>query len=995
MRVGLVGACLVGLMAVGCTESREATPSLTLSPGGTVTVMGSTTFEATAVNTGGGITWSLTGPGSLSGTTGRWVVYRPPATPAVGATATLTATSGASSASAQLQISPPVMAGVRIPGLTGAVEVRYDAKEVPHIRCAQANDCFAVQGYLQARDRLFQMDFLRRVATGRLAEMVGVLGLSQDVQLRTIFTTRSGQRLGDALAANMEAPAREKVQAYISGINARLADLRAAGGTLGGEYAQLPYPLTANEVPDWTVSDVASFMRLQQYSLSSTLDDDVDFGRFAAAYFADAGKMSVWVRSGQVASETSYTLQPTLAPVPITARMAGGLPSAAVTPDLSGWGHQLEALAASLQSLRSVSKPFDGSTGSNNWVVDALHSTTGHAMVANDPHLSLQYPPNFHLAALTSSNPADNLDVTGGAFPGTPGAQVGRGKHVGWGVTVVGYDVTDVYQEQFLPTCPGGFPYCVLFKGGPVNLIPVPLTFLVRTAAGLQDATTLGLPASQTPPAAALIVPHHGPIIEAPDAVGKAFSVRWTGHEEATQDLSAFLGLNTAGGVDEAMAALTKYATGAQNFVLADDAGHIAYYPHALVPKRMPWAAAAPPWFPLPGDGTAEWGTGVDADHCAGTGVNQPAAACWIPDDQLPQGKDPAAGYFITANADPLGVTAGNPPLPLDSHGNYLAYAWTDATGFRHARITERLQQALAAGGGKVSQAEMESIQADHASRLGAAFQRYLATMPAGDASFEAARGMMAAWKAGGYDCPTGLTGIDPELSPIDTTAAVVGNSAGCYLFHQFVRELLPAVFADDLALAGLGVAGQPAVKGMLHMLDNPPGSATPADQTFCSTAGSGVVTTCEAQVRTALTNAFLHLSGLHGSPDTGEWAWGRVHTFQPVSQFPLVTLGYEPGPFARPGGAFTVDVANPSLTGGGTSFSYGSSANVRHVSVMDATTPVVRMQLPGPEVSRPYDVTVDHADLLGDWVRNLYFDYAHGDQVLGATVATQSFTTP
>src|SRR5512137_1814368 len=113
MRVGLVGACVVGLLAVGCNESRSAPPSLTLSPSGTVTVMGPTTFEATAVNTDAGITWTLTGAGSLSASTGQWVVYRPPATPAVGATATLTATSGAYTASAQLQLSPPVLAGAK------------------------------------------------------------------------------------------------------------------------------------------------------------------------------------------------------------------------------------------------------------------------------------------------------------------------------------------------------------------------------------------------------------------------------------------------------------------------------------------------------------------------------------------------------------------------------------------------------------------------------------------------------------------------------------------------------------------------------------------------------------------------------------------------------------------------------------------------------------------------------------------------------------------
>jgi penicillin amidase len=188
-------------------------------------------------------------------------------------------------------------------------------------------------------------------------------------------------------------------------------------------------------------------------------------------------------------------------------------------------------------------------------------------------------------------------------------------------------------------------------------------------------------------------------------------------------------------------------------------------------------------------------------------------------------------------------------------------------------------------------------------------------------------------------------------------------------------------------------VGGLNAVKGMLHMLENP----TTADQSFCSTVDLGghltASITCAHQVSVALEAAFSSLSGRLGSPAAGGWIWGRVHTFQPVSEFsPVVSLGYAPGPFARPGGAFTVDVASPSLSAVGTSFAFGSSGNVRHVSVMDPAAAVVRMQLPGPEVSRPYGVT-SGPDLLADWARNTYFDYAHGDQVLRTTVATQAFT--
>ncbi|HEX7838481.1 MAG TPA: penicillin acylase family protein, partial [Kofleriaceae bacterium] len=138
------------------------------------------------------MTWTVTG-GTVSNTAGLHVTYMPPLGTGMG---TLTATAGALTASVQISSAPPTR---NIPGLTGPVTVQYDAQDVPHIQCAQAADCLAAQGYLQARDRLFPMDFLRHVARGKVAELVGSNGLAQDIQFRTLFTTRDGKRLESEL----------------------------------------------------------------------------------------------------------------------------------------------------------------------------------------------------------------------------------------------------------------------------------------------------------------------------------------------------------------------------------------------------------------------------------------------------------------------------------------------------------------------------------------------------------------------------------------------------------------------------------------------------------------------------------------------------------------------------------------------------------------------------------------------------------------------------
>jgi penicillin amidase len=987
--------CLVGAGSIGCQSSSGGAAGLTITPGGagTVQVTGPVVFAAAGPGAEAA-SWTLAGPGSLSGQVGARVTYRPPAAPGLGQSATLSASHGGATAQVRLELVPAPLPPVSIAGLTAPVTVLYDEWEVPHVHCEVDLDCFAVQGYLQARDRLFQMDVLRRVARGRLAELVGPLGLPQDVQLRTIFTTRDGRRLEEALAEALDrdTATRARVAAYLAGINARLAQL--TGPDLPGEYAQLPFPVGRADIPPWSAQDVMALMRLLQFQLSESLGAETASARFALAFgpgaaHQDLGKLATWIRAAQPVQARTHTLLDPRGSAPAAGLTSFSAAAAAAAP----WASGLAAAGDRLTALRRALRAQVGQVGSNDWVVDAAHSTSGHAMVANDPHLALPYPPNFHLAALTSARAGDNLDLAGGAFPGTPGALVGRGKNVGWGVTVVGYDVTDLYREQVLPpaSCPQAdalHPFCVLFKGAPVAVLAAPQAYLVRTGGGLVDAVAAQALTQQE--ATVFVVPHHGPLVQAPDAGGHALSARWTGQEGWTDDVAAFLGLDTASSVAGAVEALKAYSTGAQNFVLADDQGHIGYDPHALVPIRDFASAALPPWLPLPGDGSAEWGNGDPA--CGSAAAPR---TCFLPDAALPQGQDPAWGFYATANADPLGVSDDNDPL---SHPPYLSFDWDDSTGFRHARIVERLA-ALTAGGGKVSQADMEAIQADHTSTLGRAFTGILASAAfdgaaAASPDFKAARDLLVAWGAAAnpapYDCPTGLIGHDPVLSPPDPDATASANSAACLLFHAFTRRLLQRVFADDLAVAGVALGPTQAIKGMLHMLE--PGTPE-AHRTFCNEVDEAgqllAARTCGEQVVEALVTAAGLLAASEGP--VAEWRWGRTHTFTATSQFPAVTTGYTAGPFARPGGALTVDVGNPDLASAGPGFPFESSANVRLVAVMDPAAPVTRLQLPGPERDGPYGVLAG-PDLLGRWVSNSYLDYASWAQIQSSAAATQTF---
>ena len=222
----VAAACVLGMVFLGCGETNPG-PALSISPAGmagSVQVSGPTQFTAELVNSTAEVTWSITGGGTISSTTGYHVTYAPP----LGTTsATLTAAAGGMTASVQIAAAPATLTGKTIPGLTGPVTVQYDAQDIPHIKCAASADCLAVQGYIQARDRLFPMDFLRHVSEARLSEMIGLDGLSQDVRLRTIFTTRAGHRLQDDLAAAQDETTTALLTAFSTGVNAYLAELRS------------------------------------------------------------------------------------------------------------------------------------------------------------------------------------------------------------------------------------------------------------------------------------------------------------------------------------------------------------------------------------------------------------------------------------------------------------------------------------------------------------------------------------------------------------------------------------------------------------------------------------------------------------------------------------------------------------------------------------------------------------------------------------------------
>jgi len=292
----------------------------------------------------------------------------------------------------------------------------------------------------------------------------------------------------------------------------------------------------------------------------------------------------------------------------------------------------------------------------------------------------------------------------------------------------------------------------------------------------------------------------------------------------------------------------------------------------------------------------------------------------------------------------------------------------------------------------------MQQIQGDHVLRLGKIFEDRHFYPATGSADYTAARTVLTDWTSVGYECPTGLTGPDPA-SPAVTDTTVLKQSAGCLLFHAFLLKLLHNVFDDDLAVVSTstgqdfnGDAGA-ELRGLMFMLANPGTHAFCDDvsPTFTVVASK----TCEDQVVAALVSAAAELKAANGA-NTSNWLWGRAHTLTLTSSAaPLVGAPFKAGPFARPGGALSVDVGNPNPSQAtSVDFAYSSGSVVRFISVMDpAATAPVKMQLSGPERDGPFAVSAATPDLLGMYVQNQYFDLLYGHQIDGKGLSAQRFT--
>ena len=796
---------------------------------------------------------------------------------------------------------PAVNGQIELNGLGAKVSVIRDAQGVPQIYADSPDDLFRAQGFVAAQDRFFEMDFRRHVTAGRLSELVGPAGIETDKVIRTLGWRKVAEQELPKLAPTT----RQYLDAYADGVNDYIARSGEASN-MALEYVVLGQQVENYKVEKWTALDSLTWLKAMAWDLRGNYDDELTRARLGTTYSAEQLKVIFpdyaslghppilspqdWAPGARPAGSAlppaalqSTSVQPAgpqAAPPPAALHTPALPPTLQVTdvppsPPLAD-GAATAALYRSVQTAINavpVSVGHGEGIGSNSWVVDGAHSTTGKPLLANDPHLSVSIPGIWYQTGLHCRTVGVGcpFDVSGFSFAGLPGIVIGHNNTISWGFTNLGPDVTDFYLEKITDS--------TYLRDG--KQVPLEVSTETIKVAGGNDVT---LQVRKTV---------HGPIlsevIDSIGAVGRnalvrltpqqetyAVSLAWTGLTPSNT-ADAIFDLNTAQTFDQFREAAAKFAVPAQNLVYADTQGHIGYQAPGLIPVRASSVPNTPPgYWPAPGwDSTYDW-------------------KGFVPFADLPWTLDPKEGFIVTANQE---VTAA-PGAP------FLTADWD--YGYRSERIRQLLEQSP-----KISPEQMAQFQLDTHNGFApvlvqALLQIDLSASQVPDPSNPGDVG-------GGPDVRTTddftqqaqlLLGDWDFTEPADRSKASVRAA----YFNAVWMRLLQYTFNDELPTDLQADGGDRWMAAVTTLLKDPKNPWWDDKKT------PGLVETRDEILRQALVRGRLDLAQ-HLGKEPVTWNWGKLH--QVTFKHPVlggagvpsyVQAIFNRGPIGLPGGSSIVN---------------------------------------------------------------------------------------
>jgi penicillin amidase len=404
----------------------------------------------------------------------------------------------------------------------GQVEILRDSYGVPHVFAERERDLFFGLGFAMAQDRQWHMDYLRRKATGRLAELLGAAYVEQDHLYRILdFPTicaREYAGLADRWRAVLDGMA--------AGINRAIEQC--------GDNLPVEFDLLAYRPETWTPIDLLIGLRYQWWGLS-----------------------------GRLAQITSATILERELGDRLEAFQRHEREDCYIVPD----GLNAAAPGGTAAPVRDSLYVGEQPHGSNNWVIGGSRTRSGKPLLANDPHYSYSHDHGqFYPCHLSGAGHSE----AGFVFVGTPGMMTGANGRIAWGFTNNGTTIRDLYAEQVDPSDPTRYrrgerwdplttrEVSIAVQGGE------PVRRTIRTTA--------------RGPIVNEVIPRIG-------ADDPPLALRWVGFERI-DDVQSLLEMNTARDWSSFRAALSRWACSTTNFIYGDVDNNVGYQMSARVPLR-------------------------------------------------------------------------------------------------------------------------------------------------------------------------------------------------------------------------------------------------------------------------------------------------------------------------------------------------------------------------------------------------------------------------
>lgn len=550
-----------------------------------------------------------------------------------------------------------------VKGISSRINIYKTELGVSHIFAENESDMYFTLGYMHAQDRLWQMDLIRRVAEGRLSEILGEDALDYDILFRTIGINKIAFKLYPQLSLK----SKSILDSYCKGVNTFIA---ANSSQLPLEFDILNY-----KPEEWKPEHSLMVIRLMGWELNMSWYTDVMFGEIVKKF-------------GYEKAKDFFPDYPEDAPFVIKNETVKNKQDAESKKNI-GSAFDLEKNYSSVSRLGKnyfdVSKNFrmfmgsDGThIGSNAWVISGNKTESGKPLLANDPHLALMVPSKWYEVSMYDNQ--KKFSVCGFSIPGAPGIAIGHNDVISWGITNLMCDDSD---------------FMILKKDSSDRN-----KYVYKNEVHQLDSTIESIKIKDSPDDYIFVsyATKYGPVVSNLEKTGflnnqkfqsqndELLSFRWTGYE-FSDELDAFYNINNATSWDDFKNSLKTFGSPALNFVYADTNGNIGYHAGGLIPVRT--NSVDEKFASFPSNGESDW-----------TG--------FIPVNELPSSYNPEENYIVTANNK-----------PKKNYNHYISNLYEPH--YRAARIEEMIKANPV-----VSEDDIKHIQRDVYSIQANVFCKYL-----------------------------------------------------------------------------------------------------------------------------------------------------------------------------------------------------------------------------------------------------------------------------